>query len=523
MDFISSHICCKLPHPDDDPEMNRLVERFQKHKCNNYCLRKPKVGNCKSKCKFSFPRQPHNKPVLHDVLSSIISRQTGSFKKRLYDVVRTEHEKNINDYNPVLLKLWKGNMDIQFIGEESYCLLEYITKYAAKGPRSSMTDGLDISHLDTSTPQYGLLMSLALRVLRSREMGAPEARNFLLAEPPYKCDASFQFLNTVLPEKRKRILKRPDQLKKLPDESTDLYNGDYLSAWYPNRPDSMRDLSLFEFAKQFERVTGKEVETLKASDRLVTLKGQNGHMKTRRPTNKHPNPVIVFGPAYLDPVNNTEEFFYSHLLLHKPWVCESALKGESQTFEEEFKRLASDNQALAASVEKAMARKRVYEKCRKIEEAVEKGELKDDDNCQEDQADADNVFEVIRKQTTIDTEEKLQKAVSSLSKDQLRVHQKVVDSVEHYCAHKSNPPTCDCSTYQPLRLFVSGFGGCGKSHLIRTLMGYQYVKSEIRKQPCHFLLGAPTGIASCNISGQTLHSIWSLPVEHGHRSEYKSL
>ena len=98
-----------------------------------------------------------------------------------------------------------------------------------------------------------------------------------------------------------------------------------------------------------------------------------------------------------------------------------------------------------------------------------------------------------------------------------------VDNVEHFYAHKSNPPTCDCSTYKPLRLFVSGFGGSGKSHLIRTLMGFQYIKSEKRKEPCHFLLGAPTGIASCNISGQTLHSIWSLPVEHGHKSEYKTL
>ena len=54
-------------------------------------------------------------------------------------------------------------------------------------------------------------------------------------------------------------------------------------------------------------------------------------------------------------------------------------------------------------------------------------------------------------------------------------------------------------------------------------MAWQYFKSEVKKQPCHILLGAPTGIAACNVSGQTLHSMWNLPVEHAHNSEYSPL
>ena len=54
-------------------------------------------------------------------------------------------------------------------------------------------------------------------------------------------------------------------------------------------------------------------------------------------------------------------------------------------------------------------------------------------------------------------------------------------------------------------------------------MGWQYVKSEVKKQPCHILLGAPTGIAACNVSGQTLHSMWNLPIEHAHISDYSPL
>ena len=87
LDFIGEKISCKLPTVDEDPEMNRLVKRYQKHTCNSYCLR-----TAKSKgrvCKFGFPRDVRSAPVLHTLESSVASRQEGSYKKRLYEIVRT--------------------------------------------------------------------------------------------------------------------------------------------------------------------------------------------------------------------------------------------------------------------------------------------------------------------------------------------------------------------------------------------------------------------------------------------------
>ena len=141
--LITQHISCMLPLPENDPILNGLVRRFQLHTCNSYCLRKKK-GN-KAKCKFSFPRETQCNAVLHSVTESIVSRKSGSFKRRLYDIVRTKSEDRINDYNPILLSLWKGNMDIQFIGEESHALVHYIAKYATKGPKSSI-DEMNISN-----------------------------------------------------------------------------------------------------------------------------------------------------------------------------------------------------------------------------------------------------------------------------------------------------------------------------------------------------------------------------------------
>ena len=106
----------------------------------------------------------------------------------------------------------------------------------------------------------------------------------------------------------------------------------------------------------------------------------------------------------------------------------------------------------------------------------------------------------------------LEETVLNLSPDKRIIYTSFVENVEHFYNHRAK--LCQCENYTPMCIFVSGFGGSGKSHLIRTLMAFQFIKSEIRHEPYHFILEAPTGIASCNVSGQTLHSLWQLPVEN---------
>ena len=73
--------------------------------------------------------------ILHDVISSIVGRHTNNFKKRLYDLPRNSTETCINDYNPDLLLLWGGNMDIQFVSEHTYSISNYVTKYVTKSEK----------------------------------------------------------------------------------------------------------------------------------------------------------------------------------------------------------------------------------------------------------------------------------------------------------------------------------------------------------------------------------------------------
>ena len=532
LNFIGKYVSCKLPSPNEDPLMFGLVKKYQHHHCNSYCLRKPKKGRGKARCKFSFPRAASIKPILHGVASSIASHKTGSYKKRLYEVERKHNERYINDYNPALLYLWKGNVDIQFIGEESESLVEYISKYATKAPRSAISDfELDAIQVNSKS-NFGKLFQLASKLMKDRELGAMEARNFLLSEKPVQTNTSFMFINTVYASKRKSVLKSKKDLESLPENSKDIYYGDLIGTWYPKRPPydgnlNLKEMSLFEFAKTYERVGNAAAAQFKDKSKLLRLDGNAGFMK-RRSYDPKKNTLVVYGPSHLDPIKDSEAYYFAFLLLHKPFWHEHLLMGKSLSYQEEFERLVVELPAMAAHEKKFRMKKNFREKMENDADAQA------NQMCTEEENDTDpqnvdsgsDLFENVRKQTEIETVEQLREAVKGLSPDQFAVYESFVENVEHYYQHKTK--SCSCGNFEPLRLFVSGFGGSGKSHLIRTLMAYQYIRSEVKKEPCHFLLGAPTGIASHNIGGMTLHSMWNLPVNHGNsrrnsNGEYRKL
>ena len=515
LDFIGKHISCKMPNPNQDPIMYGLVKKFQLHKCNSYCLRRPKKCHGKARCKFGFPRAACLKPVLHGVASSIASHKTGSYMKRLYELQRNHNEKCVNDYNPILLYLWQGNVDMQFIGEKSESLVDYISKYATKAPRSEITD-FDLNAMKNENKStWAQLFQAASRLMKDREIGAMEARNFMLSENPIKTDATFFFINSVYASKRKSMLKSKKDLKSLPDDSTDIYYGDLISTWYPKRPPydgpvCLKDMSLYEFASNYERIGNAAADKIRDKSVLLRLDGNAGFMKRRSQDPK--KSLVIYGPSHLDPFKDSEAYYFSFLLLHKPFWHESLLMGSSDSYQIEFEKLKNDLPAMAAHEEKVRRKKNFRESMEKSAEAAANEMVLEDIDEQQNIDNASDIFETIRKQSSIENEEQLNEAVAGLSPDQLAVYNLFVDNVNHYYQHKSQ--NCSCEKFEPIRLFVSGFGGSGKSHLIRTLMAYQYIRSEIKKDPCHLLLGAPTGIASHNIGGMTLHSMWNLPVDH---------
>ena len=522
LEFISKRVCCSMP---TDPHMREIVKKFQMHSCNKYCLRGKK--NRRKVCKFGFPRSVRSKPILHDLISSIASRQSGSYKTRLYELQRSSEEMRINDYNPQILYLWRGNMDIQYICENTCALAYYISKYQTKAPKCNFDD-FNATEL-VGKSEHSKLLSLGVRLLKEREMGITEATNYLLGITPYTCSEKFQFVNCRFPEKRKATIKHGKFLESVADDSEDIFFGNLLSAWYPNRPDRLEDMTLYGFASKYERVQKSIAERRRDKSRVIELKNERGFMLRVDSTKKYPHDKIVIGPN-LDPKMQSEEFYYSHIAMHVPWRDESEFMKQHAPYGEGYKNLSERYPALRDAVELSLRRNKIKADTKaKVRKEMDKEKDKDDqsnpsekkvdeeanvDNETVDAESGDSAFENVRGNTAIKTEEQLRAVVENMSKDQRTAYDFITDNALHLSRHRSNPQRCNCEVFEPLNKFIYGGPGAGKSYLIKALMGFAYVESEVKKNPIHFLLAAPTGIAACNIGGQTLHSLWKLPVEN---------
>lgn len=65
----------------------------------------------------------------------------------------------------------------------------------------------------------------------------------------------------------------------------------------------------------------------------------------------------------------------------------------------------------------------------------------------------------------------------------------------------------------PLRLQVDGGGGTGKSYMVKVISSRLQAKAARRGQLSPIIRAAPTGVAGNQITGQTLHSLFRLPVD----------
>ena len=541
--FIQKHITCRVPDPVEEETLFDVVTSYNSHKCRSYCLRTFKgskktskdkstgkeTGRSKIACRFGFPRPKSKKFVMHKVLGSVIGRKSKRMRQRLYDLSRDEHERRINDYNPILSFLWKGNMDIQFLAEDSYSIVGYITKYITKCESSAINiDESDFK--DISKSHFQNLSKFAFQMLKSREMGAHEAADRILQNKGelWRSSETFVWVPTTTPDRRNRVMRTLNDLKRQNPDSTNVFYDDWVHVFYPNRPRTpeFESMSLYDFVSKFEKTTGKPKE-IDNTDKYVKLQDANGgYIRTIQ---RRKRDAVIYHHNYSHKTN-PELFYYSMLMLYKPWRQEGDIAGLHTKYSEAY----FDALEEFAQLREMSGKKIDIEKAKqKMEEEAEEEGGHDEDRPSTNQAPEDFVsndvsnsaniraglkdFETINNKSSIRTQNELDAFVDTLNSDQRRIYDKIVSHVEHCITHNLNEcKEKDCNL-QPLFLFVSGFGGTGKSYLIKALQGYMWVQKHLLNKPADIALTAPTGLAAANIEGQTLHSLFALPVEHGEK------
>ena len=126
---------------------------------------------------------------------------------------RSSAEVRINNYNPLLLLLWKANMDIQYIAECSLALAYYVTSYVTKAEKSHIQDVWN--EVGEKESIYKRLWSFGIWSMRSCECGLYEASDILLGDHLFEKSQTIQWISVEEPSKRKRRLKNYSILKQL--------------------------------------------------------------------------------------------------------------------------------------------------------------------------------------------------------------------------------------------------------------------------------------------------------------------
>ncbi|PHT96220.1 hypothetical protein BC332_34854 [Capsicum chinense] len=214
-------------------------------------------------------------------------------------------------------------MDLQYVGDKAAIIGKYISKYQTKAETSHMTDVFDsiasVEDVNRSLWNYGL------RSLANRECGAFEAADTLMSIPLYGTDpdTTFKWVDTSI--QRSRRVKPKKEIEKMDPNDVDVFCPSIIDTHYPNRPCEMNDVCLYDYAKYWDIVKSRPIR-----EPLPTFYsyGQKYVRKRKRPH--------IIQHYRCDPKQKPEQYFYSLLLLFKPWLTIGALRGQHDTYTEAF-------------------------------------------------------------------------------------------------------------------------------------------------------------------------------------------
>ncbi|CAK1598246.1 unnamed protein product [Parnassius mnemosyne] len=499
-EFIMKYVTCKLPNKNISPTLHRRVTSHQQHYHNVYCLRKKKLKSNKvvKACKFGFPRPITDNFVLRDAATSIAGRRKLKSKSRLYDLPRTDKEANINDYNPALLSVWEGNMDIQFLGEKSTLLTQYVTKYVTKEEATKASE--TISEINYTKPLAQLLWKIAFRSLNHREIGAHEAADTLLGHSLYGTDSETVIKWLDVKMIRNRKLKTKDEIEKIKElnpESTDIFCPSLIDDYYPNRPEELGPVCLYEFARWYDVVKSEPQNNMNEYYKI----GPSLFLKRRSRS-------YLLNHYRYNVANQPENYFFSLLLLFQPWRDTDELKNGYQSYTESF----MNQQSMLEQIKEYHEYNEDFQK--ELDYIKNQIEIKHSQNDQsrrlvDESQESDSVEINILAKELKDAADKvnnkltLAEVIEQMNSDQLKVFEKIKD-IDF--------------TNKKIMLYVSGEGGTGKSFLIHVIK--RWVKEKLNQET---IVTAPTGIAAFNIDDLTVHRVFQLPVEHGSTPKYTQL
>ena len=507
-----------LTRQPDFQWLSEVVNRVQRHRCNSiYCLRKkknPVTGNVtadtEAECRFFFPRS-------HRECAELVCREGTSY----YVFEAARNDDLMNQFNPTLLLGWLANIDISPC-TSLQAVINYAGKYCSKAEKKSQSylelAASVLPAISHRQPLVSLASKVMNKLISERDYSAQEIAHLLLNIPlqestrvvvPADCrpldrqDSLIQLNDIELrnfANKYRKYLSRSQEMHK------DITFFEFLKYWNHKKEDSRswtkwssrakpRVISYFPRYKpiasdpdqfeQFCRVKLTLNHAHSAPDELFIVDGQHFGSYTdafQRCLQVHNHPDDAYGsPDVPDPQAEEDEFqdeIHNLSLQEEDWHELAQQLPDHPLSQEDLDMLGRRDIDINYSW------------------VLHVGQYTDDGILQGD------YWERLRSESShgnLDVDNVPLSARDTLNREQRVVYDTVMGHFQR-------------RIQEPLLLHVDGGGGTGKSYLIKVLSSHlqQSVPPGISSP---IWRAAPTGVASNQISGTTLHSLLRLPID----------
>ena len=566
--FIDKYISAALPPDTFWLKRSRdQMMSLQRHSHSDYCRRN-------KKCRFGFPKAPSSETVIcrkpdgesstelidkakiilgrvHDELRNNEAYYASCSLDTLLSASGVSHDEyqeslkvtskgpsvilrrapcdiNINSCNTEILGLWGANVDLQYVINEVATVM-YVCSYMTKGEKA-MGETLkrvarECMHEDMRTQ----MNKIKREFLGKRVIGAPESCMRVLSSWLMKKSRKVIYVNSNMKNERVSLPKTKAQLAKMDKDDDNVFATSLIDR-YCARPYNLDKCCLAEFAVNYDVVSQKRNVIHSEGGKVIKLRNELGYMQKR----KIPS---ILRTRRFKIATEPERYYHAKLILYYPWFNEDSLVNGFQSYQLSYE----------AKKDIVLVNAQLFnDDCDAFDvniDDVSESNVTDSmwDLVAPSVAEDDSVTQKIGFTTLQENKESEDSSPgtsthsntlpsSSLSKLYFQAASRQGMRFRTYCEHINSLNAKQkevvmfnrqwCKDYvhkhrlgkkkDGYRVFLSGCGGTGKSHVVRLIqrdMSYllQHVLHPEPDQPIA-LVTAPTGSAAYNIGGSTIHS-----------------
>ena len=450
----------------------------------------------------------------------------------------------VNNYFTLGLSSWEANLDIQPV-YNYYKAITYMCAYLSKTEDEcshAMNQAAQEAFLN-NTDAYTKMKSIARAYTTKREVSVQEAVYLVMPELWLrKVFPGVLFANSNSPEKRYKVCLSEKEMSSLPDSSTAIFKRNMLDR-YCDRPDNMFSSGRYEILNSFCFAEFLRYYSLKQniSNDCQPDELKNDIIEPNHPLTTYPTIVPLMNSSdklrcrkvplvlrYFEPNRDKHPEDYAHHLLFMFYP-----------FREETELLSVDTKSHVGKLNEpgvldvVNRNKQIIEPFSELVHDAFQNFIHDhvnetsfDPYAQQEneesypdvnQEDTDNASSENVTNTSISSlilpDDDINAQIRSLNYQQ----KEVFDFVLQWAINFIKYVNCKLPIQiKPFNLFLTGGGGVGKSHLLTTI--YNSVTKVLSYKNGHpdkkkILVLAPTGVASININGTTIHSGLSIPTK----------